>query len=176
MRATGVAAEPRPLASTITVSLVEVQPSTLRMLKEAATASASAGASNSAGAAASVVRTASIVAMFGASIAAPLAMPPTTKPSPRTSVSLRTVSVVRIASAAWVPPSGESAPTRGTTPCSIASIGSGMPMSPVEQTRTADGSHPRRSPTSSHVRSAWRRPASPVAAFALPLLRITAAA
>jgi hypothetical protein len=52
------------------------------------------------------VSTASIVAMSGASMAAPLAMPPTTKPSPGTTVSLRRVSVVMIASAAALPWAG----------------------------------------------------------------------
>ena len=54
---------------------------------------------------ASVVHTASIVAMLGASIAAPLAMPPTLNPWPATTTSLGTVSVVMMARAALVPAS-----------------------------------------------------------------------
>ena len=66
------------------MSLVEVQPSTTCALKLSATPACSDVAAGRPGStAASVVSTASIVAMFGASIAAPLAMPPTTKPAPR---------------------------------------------------------------------------------------------
>ena len=59
-------------------------------------------------------------------MAAPLAMPPTTKPSPRTTVSLRWVSVVRIASAAAIAPASSLVrpPTRSGTPLAMASIGS----------------------------------------------------
>ena len=91
-RSTGPAG---PLASSITVSLVDVQPSTVSALNESATPARSAACSAPGSAAASVVSTASIVAMFGASIAAPLAMPPTVKPSPSTTTSLRWVSVVQ---------------------------------------------------------------------------------
>ena len=55
--------------------------------------------------AASVVSTASIVAMLGASIAAPLAIPPMRQPSPSTVTVFGTVSVVMIARAAAGPPS-----------------------------------------------------------------------
>ena len=66
------------------------------------TARCSAACSGPGSIAASVVTTASIVAMAGASIAAPFAIPPTTAGVPATlaTASLRTVSVVRIASAA----------------------------------------------------------------------------
>ena len=67
------------------MSLVVVQPSTTMRLNDVADAGAQRLAAASSGsAAASVVSTASIVAMFGASIAAPLAMPPMTQPSPVT--------------------------------------------------------------------------------------------
>ena len=91
---------PRPLASTSTVSLVDVQPSTVMALKETPTAALSAAARRSGSTAASVVQSASMVAMSGASMAAPLAMPPTVKPSPCTTTSLGTVSVVMMARAA----------------------------------------------------------------------------
>ena len=54
---------------------------------------------------ASVVRTTSIVARAGASIPAPLAIPPTVKPGPSATAVLGTESVVQIASAAADPPS-----------------------------------------------------------------------
>src|ERR1700685_2328574 len=57
---------PSPLASTSTVSLVEVQPSTVMVLNEAATASRSAACKVAGSTTASVVHTASMVAMLGA--------------------------------------------------------------------------------------------------------------
>src|SRR5580700_10043370 len=82
VKADGAGTSARPLANTSTVSLVDVQPSTVMALNDAPTASCSAFCSVAASTAASVVSTASIVAMFGASMAAPLAMPPTVKPWP----------------------------------------------------------------------------------------------
>ena len=111
---------PSPLASTSTVSLVEVQPSTVIVLNEAATASRSAACSVAGSTAASVVQTASMVAMFGASMAAPLAMPPTVKPSPSTTTSLGTVSVVMMALAASAADSGR--PVRAITIGSISGM------------------------------------------------------
>ena len=49
-------------------------------------------------------------------------------------------------------------------------------MRPVEHTSTSAAAHPSSPATSSHMRRASVRPASPVAAFALPELRTTAAA
>jgi hypothetical protein len=114
--------------------------------------------------------------MFGASMAAPFAIPPTVKPAPRTSASLRCVSVVRIASAASASPSGRRAAASAGTPRSMTSIGRGMPMSPVEQTSTSVASPPIWAATAAHMRSAFAWPSAPVAAFAFPLLRMTAAA
>ena len=79
---------------------MDVQPSTVISLNECLTALPSAAFSTCGDEVASVVSMASIVAMFGESIAAPLAMPPTTKPSGSTRTSLILVSVVRIAFAA----------------------------------------------------------------------------
>ena len=98
--AAGRAAPARPLASTSTVSLVDVQPSTHGVEAVGHRRPAAPCAARPARRPASVVSTASIVAMLGASIAAPLAMPPTAKPSPRDHGLLATVSVVMIASAA----------------------------------------------------------------------------
>ena len=75
--------------------------------------------------------------MAGESIAAPLAKPPTSAVCPSRSaawsVSFRTVSVVRMASAAACPPaaSAESCWASFGTPDSTGSIGMGMPMRPV---------------------------------------------
>ena len=62
-----------------TVSLVDVQPSTVMELNESATAARSRSARGPGSTAASVVRKASMVAMSGASMPAPLAMPATVK-------------------------------------------------------------------------------------------------
>ena len=133
--------------------------------------------------AASVVSTASIVAIAGDSIAAPLAMPPMVATTPcatstRCTVSLRTVSVVSMAVAAASPPAASalSAVASFGIPDSTGSIGIGIPISPVEQTSTSRGAQPSDSAVSSAMRSASRRPASPVAALALPELSTTAAA
>ena len=112
-----------PLASRITVSFVDVQPSVIRMLKLDATPARRTRWSTAGSAAASVVSTASIVAMFGASMAAPLAMPPTTKPGRCTTTSLATVSVVMMARAASWPPSGVRPAARAGMPPSTTSIG-----------------------------------------------------
>ena len=59
-------------------------------------------------------------------------------------------------------------------PASIALIGIGMPISPVEHTRTSSTATPSPSAVSEHMRSASFRPVSPVAAFAFPEFRTTA--
>src|SRR5918993_287354 len=70
--AAGSAGAPeRPLASSSTVSLVDVQPSTVTALKLSATPACRMRSSVDGSTSASVVRTASMVARLGASIAAP---------------------------------------------------------------------------------------------------------
>ena len=111
-----------PLASTSTVSFVLGHPSTTSALKLPSTAASSACCSGPGSTATSVVSTASIVAIDGASIAAPLAMPPTVAArgagsSTGCTVTLRTVSVVSMASAAATPPAASAvscAPSSGT--------------------------------------------------------------
>ena len=103
------------------MSLVEVAPSTVMQLKVSVTASRRTCWRTAGSAWASVVSTASIVAMFGWSIAAPLAMPPTVKPPPSITTSLRTVSVVRMAWAASPAPSADRAAAR---PGMAATMGS----------------------------------------------------
>ncbi len=123
-----------------------------------------------------MVTTASIVAIAGDNIAAPLAMPPTVAAPAAATASFSLVSVVIIARAAREPPSAASSPQSFGMPTSSASMGIGMPMRPVEHTSTSSGAMPRPSAVSSHIRTASRRPGSPVAAFALPELNTTAAA
>ena len=131
-----------PLARRSTVSLVDVHPSTERALNERSTPAWRTARRTSGTATASVVSTASIVAMLGESMAAPLAIPPTRKGPASRTTSLRTVSVVRMASAAAVPPSARSPAAAAGTPSSMAAIGRGMPIRPVEQTRTSVGRQP----------------------------------
>jgi hypothetical protein len=119
-----------------------------------------------------------MVAMLGASMPAPLAMPATTKPARSTSISLRPESVVKMPWAASAPASGaaERAATRSGIPARIGSMGNGMPISPVEQTSTSSAPTPSSSAVWLHSAAASSRPRSPVAALALPLEIRTAAA
>ena len=94
-----------PLASTVTVSLVDMQPSESSRSKLTRVAARSAASRSAAGTTASVVMTTSIVASCGASMPAPLAIPPIDQPLPSTTACLLTESVVMIASAASWPPS-----------------------------------------------------------------------
>ena len=166
----------RPLASSSTVSLVDWAPSTVSRLKLPATAARRMSCNSAGSAAASVVSTASIVAMFGSSIAAPLAMPPTVKPPPSTVTSLGTVSVVIMALAASPPPRACRAATTRGMPAAMTSIGNSKPIRPVEHTSTWSLSQPSDSALSAHMRWASASPCCPVAALALPLLRMTATA
>ena len=95
-----------PLAISVTVSLVDMQPSESSRSKLTRVAARSAGSRSAAGTTASVVRTTSIVASCGASMPAPLAIPPTDQPAPSTTACLLTESVVMIASAAPLPAVG----------------------------------------------------------------------
>ncbi len=56
------------------------------------------------------------------------------------------------------------------------SIGNGMPIRPVWQTRTSSARQPRSPATATQRRSAAAWPAAPVAALALPDVRMTPAA
>ena len=139
---------------------------------------AGCAAARRAAASASVVRKASMVAMLGAIMPQPLAMPPSVKVEPCDhrllghgvggEDALRRV-VAAVGATASSPASA--------SPSRITSIGSGVPMIPVEQTRTCSlvdaervgrgcGSSPRRRP--------GRR--APVPALALPELTMIAAA
>ena len=106
------------------------------------------------GRSASVVRTTSIVASPGASMPAPLAIPPTRKPpAPTATDCFGTESVVMIARAASSAPETASSGTAASTPASSRSIGSRSPIRPVEQTATspADSS----SAIATHSAVAW---------------------
>ncbi|CAM5304120.1 hypothetical protein SABIM44S_05382 [Streptomyces abikoensis] len=124
---------------------------------------------------ASVVRTTSIVASPGASIPAPLAIPPTIQPSSLwTTAVLWTVSVVLIAMAALSPPCTDSAAAAFSIPGSNRSIGSRTPISPVEATATSPALWPRTSAAFSAVACVSWKPSGPVHAFAPPEFSTTA--
>ena len=170
-----------PLASSSTVSLVDMQPSESIRSNVIRVAARSAASRASGPATASVVSTQSMVAMAGASMPAPLAMPPTVQPVPCATVVLGRVSVVMMASAAAGPPSRDRPRTASRTPGSSLSIGSRSPIRPVEHTATSPA------PTMSRAFAAviaaavcsavawvsWK-PAGPVQAFAPPELSTTA--
>ncbi len=117
---------------------------------------------SAAGTTASVVMTTSIVASCGASIPAPLAMPPTVHPEPSTTACLLTESVVMIACAASSPPSGESAAWAASAPASSASRELARPMSPVEHTTTSTAPIPAFAATRSATAWVVRKPSGPV--------------
>ena len=121
-----------------------------------------------------MVTTASIVASRGWIIPAPFAIPPTVKPSCEASAVFGPLSVVRIASAAGGPPSGESATAASSTPARSFASGSRGPITPVESTTTSAGRSPSAAATWTAVCSASSSPARPVAAFATPALTMTA--
>ena len=121
-----------------------------------------------------MVMTTSIVASAGASMPAPLAMPPTTKPSPWPTEVLATVSVVMMASAASPPPSADSSAAAASTPGSSWSIGSRTPIRPVEATATSVAEQPSAAATCSAVAWVSWKPGAPVQALAPPELSTTA--
>ena len=170
-----------PLAMMETMSLVEVSPSTLSMLKVSAVTVVSARLSATEEMAASVVRKHSMVAMLGAIMPLPLAMPPSLHVLPprgkRTATSLETVSVVMMASAARVPPAGVSSSESASLPKFFwkGSSVMGWPITPVEATITSSAFTPMYCSTREHMPSAISMPLA-LQVLALPLLQMTACA
>jgi len=167
----------RPLASTVTMSFVEVSPSMLTMLKVDCTSVESAFCSMAGEMAASVVRKTSMVARFGWIMPEPLAMPPRRQVLPpavnSTASSLSRVSVVMMPSAAaWLPVLLR-LPTSCGMPAAIGERSSGWPMTPGEPTTTSPGWMPSASARSAAVFSATSTP-SALQVLALPLLQMTA--
>src|SRR4051812_37706203 len=132
-----------PLAMAMTVSLVDRQPSESTRSKLTPVAARSAVSSTAGSTTASVVRTTSMVARLGASMPAPLAIPPMVHPCPVCTVVLGTESVVMIARAASGPPSADSAFAASVAPASNTSIGRRTPLSPGRGTATAIPPRPR---------------------------------
>ncbi len=107
-----------------------------------------------------------MVASAGASMPAPLAMPPIVYPPGRWNAILATVSVVLMASAAARPPARDASARAASTPPSNGSMGSRSPIRPVEHTAIS----PAESASPAARRSAdtcvSAKPSGPVQAFA----------
>ena len=163
-----------PVATSAQESLVDVSPSIVMALKDGATACARQRSSRSFGTAASVATNASIVAMSGQIMPAPLAIPVTRIVSPSTATSreasLRTVSVVMIASAARGHPSSARSASSAGSAAPMRSTGSGSPMTPVENGSTSSRLQPAAAANRRQDSCAASSPASPVPAFAFPEL------
>src|SRR5215467_4192772 len=163
-----------PLASSSTVSLVDMQPSVSSRSKVTLVAARSAASRVPASRSASVLSTQSMVASAGASMPAPLAMPPIVYPSGRWNAILATVSVVLIASAAARPPDREASATAASAPASRRSMGRRSPIRPVEQTAISPAESASRSARRSALEWVSVKPSGPVQALAPPELSRTA--
>ncbi len=136
------------MAKAISVSEVEVSLSTVMQLNERSTDLASIACSAGAAIAASVKTKASMVAISGAIMPAPLAMPlMTTSASPiltRAVATLGKVSVVMIARAASIRPSGLALAASSPRTAAILPPSSGSPITPVEAMNICSRLRPRR--------------------------------
>ena len=163
-----------PVAASSSVSLVEVSPSTVMQLKERSEASRSSARSTGAGSLASVATKASMVAMSGAIMPDPLAMPLiwTVTPPIRACrvASLGKVSVVMMAAAAAAQPSSANAAVRSGRPAVMRSSASGSPMTPVEARKTSSRAQPSAEAAAAAQRRTEASPSRPVKALALPEL------
>ena len=139
-----------------------------------------AGARYGAATAASVRTNASIVAILGSIIPEPLAMPATVTGHPSTSAVtiavFAKVSVVRMASAASARPFASSSAAAARMPPRIRGMGRRSPITPVDATNTCSGGTPIAFAARCAISLASRRPCSPMATFAMPLLTTTARA
>ncbi len=163
-----------PVAKSISVSEVDVSLSTVMALNEVSTERDSSACRASRATGASVKTKLSMVAMSGAIMPAPLAMPLIVTATPPISAcavaSFGNVSVVMMARAASaIPSSRASATSRSSTPSNrVAS--SGSPMTPVEARKISLAGAPLACPAILAVSSVEATPVRPVKALALPEL------
>ncbi len=161
-----------PVAAASTVSEVEVSLSTVMQLKLRSAASASRACSVTGGSFASVKAKASIVAMSGAIMPEPLAIPVNVTGTPPISAwrtaPLGKVSVVMIASAAACQGAVPSASARSSRRSVMRSAGSGSPITPVEATKTCSRAHFRTRAAAATSSPTAASPLRPVKALALP--------
>ena len=162
------------------MSLVEVSPSTVIELNERFAACRSSRSRTGAGRSASVKTKASMVAMSGAIMPDPLAMPPmTTGVSPIRAVApapFAKVSVVRIASAAGSQASSVSDAARPGIASVMRSIFGRTPMTPVEAIAMSRARRRSAAAAALAVVATHSAPEGPVKALALPALTTSAEA
>ncbi len=162
------------------MSLVLVSLSTVTRLKLRLTPRPSARVSSDAGIAASVKAKQSMVAMSGAIMPLPLAMPLIrTSASPMRAVrvaALGKVSVVMMPRAASAQASSRRWANRPGSAAVMRSWGSFSPMVPVLASSTSAGAHPASAAAVRAVASVASHPARPVNTFALPAFTTTARA
>ena len=169
-----------PVANIISVSEVEVSPSIVTALNVSVTPSLSSACNAAAEIAASVKTNDSIVAMSGAIMPAPLAMPLiVTLALPIFAVAVATfgnVSVVMIAlAAARKSPVCARATSPSITPSKACAF-NGSPITPVEARKTSAGLQPIARAAICAVNLQASRPLLPVNALALPELTTSARA
>ena len=167
-----------PVANISSVSEVEVSPSMVTALNESATPAFNSACNAGAEIGASVKMKDSIVAMSGAIMPAPLAMPlMVTVALPSFTLAVATfgnVSVVMIALAASSQPSGAtSAASLSSTPLNLLAS-SGSPITPVEARKISFGLQPTAFAAMSPVSLVEVFPVLPVKALALPELTTSA--
>ncbi len=167
----------RPLASAMSVSFVDMSPSTVSISKVRFTARPSTSCSIFGVTETSVTSTQIMVASCGASIPEPLAMADTVAAFPPTTTSREAifglVSVVMMASAAKSA-RAPSCSTSAGSPSRIFWAGSRTPITPVEAVSTARFCTPSASARAPRRLATSSRPRGPVSALALPLFTSTA--
>ena len=169
-----------PVANRSSVSDVEVSPSTVTQLNDLSAARLSSGCRAGARIGASVNTKASMVAMSGAIMPAPLAMPlRVTSTSPSCAVRVATlgkVSVVMMALAASSQPVSAARSSQAPSTASNFEASSGSPMTPVEARKIRSGEQPAARAAISAVSRVAAAPRCPVKALALPELTTSACA
>src|SRR4051812_10037708 len=167
-----------PVANASSVSEVEVSPSIVTALKVVSTPLFKSACNTGAAIGASVKMNDNMVAISGAIMPAPLAMPLiVTVALPSLAVAVATfgkVSVVMIALAASSQAFGWAAATRPSMTPSKAWALSGSPITPVEARNTSGGLQPMARAAISAVNLQAARPVLPVKALALPELTTSA--
>ena len=126
---------------------------------------------------ASVVTKASMVAMFGAIMPDPFAMPPSVTVTPSMLELHGGFFGERVGGAdrfAAGVPSAPSASAESLMPAATLSMGRYWPITPVEETRTSSSSDAERRGVSRTISQASSIPRSPVQALALPLFTASA--
>ena len=169
-----------PVAKASNVSEVEVSPSTVTALNVSITAPDRIACKAGAAIGASVNTNDSIVAMSGAIMPAPLAIPLMVTVVPSifawAVATLGNVSVVMMAFAASRKRPGAALSARRCITPSKRCAGSGSPITPVEARKTSAGLQPAASLASFAVNAVAARPVLPVKALALPELTTSARA